>query len=200
MLPSTTHKSRNKRDQEAVKPDLLAKAASHPISEGLAAIQEHDPTPLVEELQTSPKTPASGKARLRSKYEATRSALGEAVRLVEQTVNNRPETLPLYETSVGQMLDELMRCSLAVEAMQLATSLLEENDPDLAQQTLAAMQKLRGRTGRWKRNSTGWFELRYVNGAGPYLYHRYRGEDGRKYTDYYGRVQPLTEEHKQAQK
>jgi hypothetical protein len=196
MLPSTTHKSRNKRSSTTETPLSPITSSVNPLPETASTHQKEDPATL--QAEPPPSTPTnkrnSGKAHLTRKYDDTIAELREAVSMLEEAVNQQPTTAPLDEKSVGELLDHLMRCSLAAEAIQLATRLLEENDPALAQQALTAMQKLRGRTGKWRRNSTGWFELRYVNGAGPYLYHRYRGEDGRKYTDYYGRLRPQNEE------
>jgi len=196
MLPSTTHKSRNKRSSTTETPLSPITSPVNPLPETASTHQKEDPAPL--QTEPLPPTPTnkriSGKAHLTSKYDDTLAELREVVSMLEEAVRKQQTIAPTNEKSVGELLDYLMRCSLAAEAIQLATRLLEENDPALAQQALTAMQRLRGRTGKWGRNSAGWFELRYVNGAGPYLYHRYRGEDGRKYTDYYGRLRPQNEE------
>jgi hypothetical protein len=141
---------------------------------------------------TSPKR-VSGNDRLKRQHQEALARVQETLLQLTQAVGELQGNLLLNKDSLGDALHTLLRLSLSAEAMQLSVNLLTD-DPAIAEHTLDTLQQLRRRTGKWKRTSHGWFELRYANGSGPYLYHRYRGEDGKKYTQYYGRLEKLQEQ------
>jgi hypothetical protein len=143
-------------------------------------------TPIRAETK---KNQISGKARIRQQHQEIHTCMQDALLRLTQVVSEQQETLLIEDETIGEALSYIVRLSLASEAMQLATNLLVCDDPAIAQHTSDALQQLRRRLGKWERNSSGWFELRHVNGCGPYLYHRYRGEDGKKYTEYYGKLE-----------